>query len=59
MITSSDFTTPAYNLARKVGVDLWNRKTLVEQIMETRGEGWNDFLSKYYEKASRNRESAV
>lgn len=50
VITSSYFTNQAVQMAQKLGVELWNRKTLSEKIAGIGQESWNDFLSKYYIK---------
>jgi len=48
VITTSYFTKTAFQMAQKLGVELWNRKTLKEKISSIGKENWNNYLSKYY-----------
>lgn len=50
VVTTSYFSKPAFKMAQKIGVELWNRKTLKEKIASVSKESWNDYLSKYYIK---------
>lgn len=49
VVTNSYFTEPAYDLARKLHVELWSRKRLIEEMKKVKVTvSWEDFLRSYY-----------
>ncbi|WP_213367260.1 restriction endonuclease [Mesobacillus boroniphilus] len=54
VITNSNFSKPAYQMAQKLEVELWNRKTLKEKIASLKKENWNDYLDMFYLAPIRN-----
>ncbi|MBO8178490.1 restriction endonuclease [Aeribacillus pallidus] len=55
VITNSYFTDPAIQAAQKVGVELWNRKKLIEEIRKVKIEiTWEDFLRQQYAEPFRS-----
>jgi restriction system protein len=54
VITNSNFSKPAYQMAQKLEVELWNRKTLKEKIASFNKENWNDYLDRFYLAPIRN-----
>ena len=50
VITTSYFSKPAFQMAQKLEVELWDREILFDRIASISQESWNDYLSRYYIK---------
>ncbi|GGG14962.1 hypothetical protein GCM10010912_69230 [Paenibacillus albidus] len=50
VVTNSTLTAPAANTARKLGVTLWDRSRLIEELAQTQASiEFEDYLERYYE----------
>ncbi|NGM83254.1 restriction endonuclease [Paenibacillus sp. 7124] len=49
VVTNSTLTAPAVNTARKLGVTLWERSRLIEELAQTQASiEFEDYLERYY-----------